>query len=532
MKYLNIYIRSKADRILRFIIVVLILSYFNISCQPEERISFYNEDAVLILDFLKNNPEQFSSFLAICEAGEITGALRAFNPYGNRYTLFLPVNEAIDNFIAQNPAYNSLDDLLNDTDFVRSFCRYHLVNSAYRKNDFPLGALKDTTSTGDIISVSYQVNPQTSQSEIYLNNEARIIIADVEAVNGIIHIIDKALSPITFSSFDWLKKNPAFTIITEAFEKTGLSDTMGIFGKSRTGEILRNYYTLMVEPDSIFNKRGIQNFQDLELKFASPNIPLNNPNNKLYQFAAYHILEGNHFLDELNTGVYNTFASFPMSITVGISISLNIGFKTIDTLISSTDTVLLNYIPVNLSLSNNPSKNGPVHIVTELVELYKPNTGIITFQFLDEPLIAEARTVKTTHLFDDPTKMLKIDWSGVKYLYYENGTGESTDASQTDYIYLDGPFVITYEMPKTPSGSYDLIIRAHSKLARKATIQVYLDGNRVGSTINLNRASTGNWINFKAGTIDLTSYDIHTLRIESVVPGQFAWDYVRFQPIE
>ena len=521
--------KKRTGTCLRFAALLGLLWFCNLSCEPPERITFYDEDAVLILEFMKDEPEKYSSFLAICEAGGITSALRSFNPHGNRFTLFLPDNNAINDFIDRHAEYNSLSDLLDDKDFVRNFSRYHLVNSAYRTNEFPLGALKDTTATGDFITVSFVVNPETNESEIYLNNEARIIDGDMEAVNGMVHVINRALTPITFSSFDWLKNNPEFSIITEAFEKTGLADTLGIFRMSRTGMVIRNYYTLLAEPDSIFKKRGINSFDDLKNRFGTPELPLNDPNNLLYQFAAYHILEGNFFLDDFTTGVYNTYANFPMSIGVTVGIHINRGFRVIDTLITSNDTTLLNYIPVSLTHSNNPSRNGPVHVVTEIVELHNPRTGTITHRFRDEPMIMEARRVETTHLFDDPSSMMKLNWSGVKYLTYEFYPG----VEEGGYLLLNGPFIISYEMPKIPPGTYNLNIRAHSKIPQRASIQVYLDDVRVGSTMQLTtRRLDWTWASFQVGAVEFTDYDVRTIRIEAIVPGQFAWAFVQFVPIQ
>lgn len=514
------------------LLVMCFLFGINMSCQKENKqINFYDEEAYQILDIMKENPELYSSFLKICEAGGISGALRAFNPYGNQFTFFLPTNDAVDKFIQNNINYNSLDDLLADNDFVRIFCRFHLVNSAYRSNDFPLGALKDTTVNGDFISVSYQSNFETGETDIFLNNEARIIQKDILAVNGVVHIIDNCLTPITFSSYEWLTNNEEFSLMAQVFSETGLVDTMGLYRRNKNGEIIRNIYTLLVEPDSVFKKRGISDFTDLVNTYSTSGLDLDDPNNGFYQFAAYHILEGDYFLDGLATGIYNSYAIFPVSISVGTTISINRGFKNIDTLVSGIDTTVLNYIPVSLSLSNNPTKNGPVHVITEILELYKPKIGNVTYQFYDETLINEVRNDKTTHFFDDPSKMLKFDWSGTRYLIYENGTANTDEASMKDYIYFNGPFVVEYEVPKTPSGNYNLIIRANSRLENKASIQVLIDGKRVGSTLNMNSTSSRTWVSFVAGTVELVSFSSHIIRIESIVPGQFAWDYIQFIPV-
>jgi uncharacterized surface protein with fasciclin (FAS1) repeats len=74
------------------------------------------------------NEDTYSSFLSIIQKGGIDKALSAYNPNGIGYTLFLPDNAAIDNFIAESGQFSSLDDLLNNTDYLNEFCRYHVVN--------------------------------------------------------------------------------------------------------------------------------------------------------------------------------------------------------------------------------------------------------------------------------------------------------------------------------------------------------------------------------------------------------------------
>ena len=159
-------------------------------------------------------------------AGNLDKTLTAFNPHGDNYTLFLPTNEAFDRFISNSKKYNSFQDLLDDKDYVNELVRYHVVNMALRANDFPYGALPDTTLSGDLLSISYRIHGDTVLPIV--NNNASLITYDIELINGFIHIIDEVLEPVVFNNYEWLKLYPEYSIFTMALEMTGLSDTFTV----------------------------------------------------------------------------------------------------------------------------------------------------------------------------------------------------------------------------------------------------------------------------------------------------------------
>ena len=99
--------------------------------------------------------------------GELRDPLSAYNPFGNGFTLFLPTDEAFDRYIQNNPNYNSFEELVNDKDFVRILGRYHLVNTGLETNEFPYGALPDTTATGDLLTIGFSSDTDTT---VYLVN--------------------------------------------------------------------------------------------------------------------------------------------------------------------------------------------------------------------------------------------------------------------------------------------------------------------------------------------------------------------------
>ena len=81
--------------------------------------------------------------------------LWGYNPYGDGYTLFLPTDEAIDQFIQQNEDYENFEELLMNTSFIYTLARYHTVKRRIYTDEFPDGALKDSTLTGERLTIGF-----------------------------------------------------------------------------------------------------------------------------------------------------------------------------------------------------------------------------------------------------------------------------------------------------------------------------------------------------------------------------------------
>ncbi len=121
------------------------------------------------------------------------------------YTLFLPDNDAIQQFIDESDQFSTLDELLNDAEYVSIISRYHAVNMSINSNDFPFGALPAQTLSDDYLTVSFVIETDTSYYKI--NNQAAVIRPNIELSNGIIHLIGTMLTPITYTTYDWLSQN-------------------------------------------------------------------------------------------------------------------------------------------------------------------------------------------------------------------------------------------------------------------------------------------------------------------------------------
>jgi uncharacterized surface protein with fasciclin (FAS1) repeats len=502
------------------------------SCiDPIEPRSFYSEEIITITDYIEKNKDEFSSFWRIMEVAELTDPLTGYNPLGDEFTLFLPTDEAFERFISSNPAFDSFEDLLDNRSYVRELARYHLVNKSFNTNEFPYGALPDTTATGDFLTIGFSSTIDTTYYKI--NNVATVEKANIEVVNGYIHVIGDVLEPIVFNSFEWLRNNGGFSILSGVLELTGLVDTMGIYREASNGQMIKNRYSVLAEHDSIYHRNGIYSVDDMITRYGTPGLLPTDPDNQLYQFAAYHLLEGSYFLDEFTGSTnYNTYANFPVHINAaGIEIRINTGADVFRYDINDGDTTLINYISMFYQESNQLTKNGAIHMISEIMELFRPSRSNQTFQFHEEPQIASIRNIYGIHEFVDADKFEFITWSGPESIYFVKAAGDR--ANGEDYLLIDGNFILEYTIPKLIPGKYRVTMKAHSRNQDNATIQIFLDDRKLGGNYDLSTGGTAAnpYAVITISELEFSSYKEHVVRVKSLIPGQFIWDYISFIPV-
>jgi uncharacterized surface protein with fasciclin (FAS1) repeats len=123
--------------------------------------------------------EQLSTLVAAVQAAGLVDALKGEGPY----TLFAPTNEAF----AALPQ-GTLDQLLADpAGDLSQILLYHVVS----------GRLTTADMTGGLEVVAQQGSPLTFSvdGEQVMVNDATVEVADIEATNGVLHVVDTVLMP-------------------------------------------------------------------------------------------------------------------------------------------------------------------------------------------------------------------------------------------------------------------------------------------------------------------------------------------------
>lgn len=114
---------------------------------------------------------------AIQEAG-LTDTLKGPGPF----TVFAPTDEAF----ARIPQAN-LDALLNNTTELTDVLMYHIARGELTSENL--------TSQDSLETMGGQNLTITTNGNVIMVNNANVIEADIEATNGVVHVVDAVLTP-------------------------------------------------------------------------------------------------------------------------------------------------------------------------------------------------------------------------------------------------------------------------------------------------------------------------------------------------
>lgn len=137
------------------------------------------EEAAKDIVALAMETEALSTLVAAVSAGDLVSVLQGEGPF----TVFAPTNEAF----AALPA-GTLDMLLKpeNKDQLVAILTYHVVSGKVMSTDLSDG-MKAATVNGAEITIT-----TTGGAKV---NGANVAMADVEASNGVVHVIDAVILP-------------------------------------------------------------------------------------------------------------------------------------------------------------------------------------------------------------------------------------------------------------------------------------------------------------------------------------------------
>lgn len=138
----------------------------------------YDKDDNDIVSIAKGD-ERFSTLVAALEAADMAYALDK----DGSYTVFAPTNDAFDAL-----PEGTLESLLEDTDQLRSILTYHIIGEEISSSDVPSEETQVETLNGGSVRV------MSSYGTVMVDT-ATVVIADIEASNGVIHAIDSVIIP-------------------------------------------------------------------------------------------------------------------------------------------------------------------------------------------------------------------------------------------------------------------------------------------------------------------------------------------------
>ena len=155
-----------------------------------------------------------TTLITALQKTDLVSALEADGPF----TVFAPTNNAFQKLLNSKSTWNTLDDI--PTDVLKSVLLYHVVSAKALSTDLRDNQSLTTLNTSSIkIDLSTGVNIETAAGQ-----SVAVASADIEATNGVIHIIDEVLLPTELPKdiVDLAIATPQLSFLVAAAKKTGL----------------------------------------------------------------------------------------------------------------------------------------------------------------------------------------------------------------------------------------------------------------------------------------------------------------------
>lgn len=157
----------------------MLLKYRRMSWSTHREIVFIRINATLMKNLVEvaEADGRFSTLVSALKAANLVETLSAEGPF----TVFAPTDDAFAKL-----GKTSLDAILADKAKLTSTLTYHVVPENLTSSAV-LSQKLLTTVQGGTLTVSAIPAPMV--------NDSRIILTDIQAKNGIIHVVDKVLIP-------------------------------------------------------------------------------------------------------------------------------------------------------------------------------------------------------------------------------------------------------------------------------------------------------------------------------------------------
>ncbi len=346
--------KTNGKKFLSIFAIALIAIFSLTSCEEDEDpINDVLEEELTSIVAIASANSDFSTLVTALTTADLVTTLQGDGPF----TVFAPTNEA----------FNKLDEgvlqlLLDNPSSLADILKYHVVSGKVMSTDLSDGNVESLLS-GKSINVSI------SGGTVSLNSSATVTNADVEASNGVIHIIDEVLIPEGFEF-------PKPSIVSIASETPSLSilvDALTMFPDLVNALSADGSYTVFAPTNDAFvallGVIGQSSLEDI-------------PEDVIERLLKYHVISGSALMStDLSDGqMAATLLSADDKITVGISGS----------------SVMINN--ANVTSANIEASNGVVHVIDAVLvpelELSIVNTIVEPAYFNDDFSILTAAVVK------------------------------------------------------------------------------------------------------------------------------------------
>jgi len=268
-----------------------------------------------VVDIIVNSEDHTTLETAVVAAG-LVETLSGEGPF----TVFAPTDAAFANL-----PEGTLDAVLADTDLLTAILTYHVVGSTALSTDLSDGMTVTTLNGADVtVTIDMDMN-------VFIN-DAQVTVADLEADNGVVHVIDAVLlppAPVTNTIWDIVEGSDVHNYLETALLQQGLDGAL-----SDT-----TVQTLFAPTDAAFEAAAVAYGTDIAGLLELP---------YLTDILLYHVTGGAVMSTDLSDGqVVTMLNGGTATVTIDMGVFIN---------------------NAQVTGADNIADNGVVHILDALIQ--------------------------------------------------------------------------------------------------------------------------------------------------------------------
>ena len=283
------------------------------ACNDDDDIDPVKENESIVDIVVRD--QNFSTLEAALTKAGLVDALSADGPF----TVFAPTNAAF-----QAAGITNLDDYTPEE--LREVLLYHVVNGKANSSSLQDGQEVATLNDSDIyVSLN---------DGVFINGNTEVTTADVEATNGVIHVIDRALVSPSQDIVE-IAVAAGFTRLAEAVTEAGLVEALQGDGPFTV------FAPTNAAFDALYQRLGV-------------NGPAEIDDDTLVAVLTYHVLGARVFSSDLSDG------ATPTTMQTG-TVEINLGN---DVTITDKDPVSAD---AKVTSTDILATNGVIHVIDQIL---------------------------------------------------------------------------------------------------------------------------------------------------------------------
>ena len=168
-----------------------------------------------IVELAQATPE-LSILVEAVVAADLAGALSGPGPL----TVFAPTNAAFAALLEELDV--TKEELLANDELLTAVLQYHVIGARVRAADIQSGKAVEPLA-GGFFKIDLDGGAVITDGR---NRTANITTTDLQARNGVVHLVDRVILPADKNIVELAASLPDFSILVEAVEAAGLVDTL------------------------------------------------------------------------------------------------------------------------------------------------------------------------------------------------------------------------------------------------------------------------------------------------------------------